>query len=161
VARNIRKWFYLCLEKTCHNQFSPTSGTLFTDTHLPLIVWFHAIALILKAKKGLSTKQLQRDLGIGGYKTAWYLNHRICKAIEEGALPQLGGSKLTKHTSAGSSVRRSTYGIRREKEVVIGMIERGGRVRFRSRWEGISKGQYGYAPCCGEYLSERGAHYDG
>src|SRR3989442_1039223 len=83
--------FYLCLKKPCHNQFTPTSGTLFHDTHLPLIVWFHAIALLLNAKKGISAKQLQRDLAIGGYKTASYLNHRIRETMREGALPPLGG----------------------------------------------------------------------
>lgn len=73
-GKNRRGWFYLCSEKTCRNQFTPTSGTIFHDTHLPLIVWFHAVTLMLNAKKGISAKQLQRDLGIGGYKTAWYLN---------------------------------------------------------------------------------------
>jgi Transposase zinc-ribbon domain len=91
TSKNKRAWFLLCLEKTCHNQFSPTSGTIFHDTHLPLIVWFHAIALVLNAKKGIGAKQLQRDLGIGGYKTAWYLVHRIREAMEEGVLPLLGG----------------------------------------------------------------------
>ena len=66
-GKNRRGWFFLCGEKTCGNQFSPTSGTLFHDTHLPLIVWFQAIVLILNAKKGISAMQLQRDLGIGGY----------------------------------------------------------------------------------------------
>src|SRR5271157_2644347 len=80
---NRRQWFYICLNSDCREQFSPTSGTLFADTHLPLIVWFHAIGLVLNAKKGISAKQLQRDLGIGGYKTAWYLNHRIRKAMRE------------------------------------------------------------------------------
>src|ERR1700732_1518291 len=65
-----RKGFFLCGEKPCRNQFTPTSGTLFHDTHLPLIVWFHAVSLLLNAKKGMSAKQLQRDLKIGGYKTA-------------------------------------------------------------------------------------------
>jgi transposase-like protein len=91
-SKNRRKWFYLCLEKTCHNQFTPTSGTIFHDTHLPLIVWFQAITLVLNAKKGISAKQLQRDLGIGGYKTAWYLNHRIREVMAEGAIPLLGGT---------------------------------------------------------------------
>src|SRR5258708_35548567 len=76
-GKNRRGWFYLCGEKTCGNQFTPTSGTLFHDTHLPLIVWFHAVALMLNGKKGISAKQMQRDLGIGGYKTAWYLHHPI------------------------------------------------------------------------------------
>src|SRR6185312_5964471 len=70
--KNRRAWFFICLEPSCREQFSPTSGTIFHDSHLPLIVWFHAITLMLNAKKGISAKQLQRDLGIGGYKTAWY-----------------------------------------------------------------------------------------
>ncbi len=98
-SKNRRKWFYLCLEKTCHNQFTPTSGTIFHDTHLPLIVWFQAITLMLNAKKGISAKQLQRDLGIGGYKTAWYLNHRIREVMSEGDASAKGRS--------GSSTRKT------------------------------------------------------
>ena len=85
---NKRQWFYICRNADCRQQFSPTSGTIFHDTHLPLIVWFQAIALMLNAKKGISAKQLQRDLGIGGYKTAWYLNHRIREVMAEGAIPE-------------------------------------------------------------------------
>lgn len=91
TSKNKRGWFYLCSEKNCRHQFSPTSGTIFHDTHLPLTVWFHAIALILNAKKGISAKQLQRDLGIGGYKTAWYLNHRIREAMAGSDIPKPGG----------------------------------------------------------------------
>jgi transposase-like protein len=90
-GKNKRGWFYLCTEKTCHHQFSPTSGTIFHATHLPLIVWFHAVALMLNAKKGISAMQLQRDLQIGGYKTAWYLNHRIREAMLEGEIALMGG----------------------------------------------------------------------
>jgi transposase-like protein len=59
---NKRKRIYQCL--ACKKQFSATSGTIFNDTHLPLIKWFMAIALICEAKKGLSALQLQRHLGI-------------------------------------------------------------------------------------------------
>jgi transposase-like protein len=133
-SKNRRKWFYLCLERTCHNQFTPTSGTIFHDTHLPLIVWFQAIALMLNAKKGLSAAQLQRDLGIGGYKTAWYLNHRIREAMKEGQIPMLGGIvEIDETYIGGKTIRRKNRGNRRyaEKDAVVGMVERGGRVRFR------------------------------
>src|SRR6266481_4284398 len=131
-SKNRRKWFYLCLEKTCHNQFTPTSGTIFHDTHLPLIVWFQAIALMLNAKKGISAKQLQRDLGIGGYKTAWYLNHRIREAMGNGDIPKLGGIVEIDETYVGGKV--SGKGIsyaKKKKQVVMGAIQRGGELRLQ------------------------------
>lgn len=102
---NRRRWFYICQEPTCREQFSPTSGTIFHDTHLPLIVWFAAIALMQNAKKGISAKQLQRDLGIGGYKTAWYLNHRIRESMQEINLPKLGGTVEIDETYIGGKQR--------------------------------------------------------
>jgi transposase-like protein len=128
-GKNRRGWFFLCGEKTCHNQFSPTSGTLFHDTHLPLIVWFQAIVLILNAKKGISAMQLQRDLGIGGYKTAWYLNHRIRESMREGSLPLMGGIVEIDETYLGGR-QKGHEGKKRNKNVVFGMRERGGPLRF-------------------------------
>src|SRR5580698_3346211 len=113
-SKNKRPWFYLCLEKSCHQQFSPTAGTLFADSHLPLITWFHAIGLVLNAKKGISAAQLQRDLGIGGYKTAWYLNHRIREAMAEGTIPHLGGIvEIDETYVGGKTVRRKDRGNRK------------------------------------------------
>ena len=130
-SKNRRKWFFLCLEKTCHNQFTPTSGTIFHDTHLPLIVWFQAIALILNAKKSLSALQLKRDLGIGGYKTAWYLNHRIREAMAEGAIPMLGGIVEIDETYIGGKQRRKGHAAKFDnKDTVIGMRQRGGPLRL-------------------------------
>ncbi len=130
-SKNRRKWFYLCIEKTCHNQFTPTSGTLFHDTHLPLIVWFQAITLLLNAKKGISAKQLQRDLGIGGYKTAWYLNHRIREAMAEGAIPQLGGIVEIDETYIGGKQKgKGVYYGKKQKQPVVGLRQRKGPLRF-------------------------------
>jgi len=131
ASKNRRAWFYLCLEKTCHNQFTPTSGTIFHDTHLPLIVWFQAITLMLNAKKGISAKQLQRDLGIGGYKTAWYLNHRIREVMQEGSIRKLGGIVEIDETYVGGKQRGKgvKYAID-SKDVVIGLRQRGGPLRF-------------------------------
>jgi transposase-like protein len=131
TSKNRRKWFYLCAEKTCRNQFSPTSGTIFHDTHLPLIVWFHAIALMLNAKKGISALQLQRDLGIGGYKTAWYLNHRIREAMAEGDIPKLGGIVEIDETYVGGKQKgKGVYYGKKQKQVVVGVRERKGGLRF-------------------------------
>src|ERR1700683_1564002 len=65
---------YQC--QVCSLQFTAKSGTLFNDSHLPLTKWFLAVTLMTNAKKGLSAKQMQRDLKIK-YQTAWYLCHRI------------------------------------------------------------------------------------
>jgi len=75
---------YVCLD--CAEHFSVIEGTIFNDTHLDLEKWFMAVALMVNAKKGLSALQLKRDIKVA-YKTAWYLNHRIRKAMEliEGA----------------------------------------------------------------------------
>ncbi len=128
-GKNKRGWFFLCGEKTCRSQFSPTSGTIFHDTHLPLILWFHAITLMLNAKKGISAAQLQRDLGIGGYKTAWYLNHRIREAMREGALPLLGGIVEIDETYLGGK-QRGHEGKLKNKDLVMGLRQRKGPVRY-------------------------------
>ena len=70
---------YVCTD--CKKQFSVTEGTIFNDTHLPLEKWYMAAALMVNAKKGVSALQIKRDLGVA-YKTAWYLSHRIRKAME-------------------------------------------------------------------------------
>jgi transposase-like protein len=131
-SKNKRPWFYLCLNKDCHQQFSPTAGTLFADSHLPLITWFHAIGLILNAKKGISAKQLQRDLGIGGYKTAWYLNHRIRESMKEVSPVPLGGIVEIDETYVGGRIRgMGVKFAKKQKKVVVGAVERGGRLRLQ------------------------------
>ncbi len=131
-SKNKRPWFYLCLEKTCHQQFSPTAGTLFADSHLPLITWFHAIGLILNAKKGISAAQLQRDLGIGGYKTAWYLLHRIRESMAEANPQPLGGTVEIDESYVGGRVRgKGRHAAMEAKKVVMGAVERGGELRLR------------------------------
>ncbi|TSD67519.1 IS1595 family transposase [Inquilinus sp. KBS0705] len=67
----------------CNSSYSVSVGTIFEDTKLPLFKWFLAISLMLNAKKGLSTLQLGRDIGVNR-KTAWYLQMRIRKAMQEG-----------------------------------------------------------------------------
>ena len=129
---NRRQWFYICRNTECREQFSPTAGTVFHNTHLPLIVWFQAIALMLNAKKGISAKQLQRDLGIGGYKTAWYLNHRIREAMSQGEIPKLGGIVEIDETYVGGKQRGKGQAFgHQQKETVMGVVQRGGELRLR------------------------------
>jgi transposase-like protein len=71
---------YECVD--CRYQYSVTTGTIFHDTHLPLTKWFLAIYMICSAKKGVSAKQLQRELQTS-YKTAWYMAHRVRLAMQQ------------------------------------------------------------------------------
>jgi len=127
-TKNKRTQLYVCLELICKQQFSTTGGTLFHDSHLPLNKWFLAIALIMDAKKGMSAMQLQRHLDVN-YRTAWYLAHRIRKAMEETGSPLLSGTVEIDETYIGGK----SHGHARKfknKDVVLGIRQRGGPVRM-------------------------------
>ena len=119
-------------------QFSATSGTIFNDSHLPLPTWFMAIAIIVDAKKGISAKQLQEHLGIGSYRTAWYMGHRIRKAMVDGNLMPLQGTVEIDETYIGGNAIRRFQRVPKAKppkEMVLAMRERStkdkpGRVRY-------------------------------
>lgn len=68
--------FFKCKDQTCKNRFSVKTGTIYENTKLPLRTWFLAAYLISAHKKGISSCQLARDLGIG-QKAGWFLLHRI------------------------------------------------------------------------------------
>ena len=67
----------------CRKQFTVKIGTIFEDSHAPLRLWLQAVYLICSSKKGISTRQLQRTLGVG-MKTAWFMGHRIRHAMDPG-----------------------------------------------------------------------------
>lgn len=127
-GKNKRTRLYQCL--ACGKQFSATSGTIFNDTHLPLVKWFMAIALVCGAKKGISALQLKRHLGVN-YRTAWHLAHRIREAMQDGGL--LTGVVEADHTyfSARKPRKGRPYVKKEETDVVLGMYERGtGKLRL-------------------------------
>jgi transposase-like protein len=76
----------------CGLHFSPTAGTLFHDSHLPLTKWFAVLALMCEAKKGVSAAQVARHIGVT-YKVAWHLCHRIRSAMQEPPDFTVGGPK--------------------------------------------------------------------
>jgi hypothetical protein len=120
---------YVCIE--CGFQFSAITGTIFHDTHLDLEKWFMAVALMVNAKKGLSALQLKRDLKVA-YKTAWYLNHRIRKAmalIEDSDTEPLTGTVEVDETYIGGKYDDRRQRGRWDKEPVFGMVERGGKAK--------------------------------
>ena|SRR5437660_4144011 len=125
---NKRAQLYQCLEPTCKSQFSATIGTIFHDSHLPLNKWFMAIALMVDAKKGMSALQLQRHLKVN-YRTAWYLAHRIREAMQEPDGLKLTGTVEIDETYI-SGKQRGHKGKRTNKDVVLGIRQRGGPLRL-------------------------------
>ncbi|RKU27260.1 IS1595 family transposase [Candidatus Poribacteria bacterium] len=122
---------------TCRTTFKVTQGTVFHGTKIPLHKWFMAIALILNAKKGISSYQLQRDLNLN-QKTAWYLLTRIRAEMANKTNPiVLQGIIEADETYIGGKPRKENKKEDREpakrgrgtdKTAVIGAVERGGQV---------------------------------
>ena len=134
-SKNVRKSIYQCLEPTCKAQFSATSGTIFNDSHLPLHKWFMALAIVVDAKKSISAKQLQEHLGIGSYRTAWYMAHRIRKAMADDSGSLLHGTVELDETYIGGKTKRrgkarNAKPLNERFDMVLGMRERKGRVKF-------------------------------
>ena len=126
---------------SCRYQFSVTAGTIFHDSHLPLRKWFVAVYLMTESRKGVSANQLKRVLGIGSYRTAWYLCHRIRNAMVEANPELLSGVVEADETYVGGKLR-SKAGTQRSKlaasrvrmknkVIVLGAVERGGKLRVR------------------------------
>ncbi len=127
-SKNKRAQVYQCLEKSCKSQFSATNGTIFHDSHLPLSKWFMAIALLVDAKKSMSALQLSRHLACN-YRTAWYLAHRIREAMVDSEGPKLTGVVEVDETYIGGRQRGHKSKLK-NKDVVIGVRERGGDLRL-------------------------------
>jgi transposase-like protein len=84
-----RHGLWKCRE--CRKQFTVRKGTIFEESHLPLHLWLQAIHLMVSSKKGISSHQLHRVLGIT-YKSAWFLTHRIRECMRSGEFTPMGGN---------------------------------------------------------------------
>jgi len=132
-----RSGLYYCNE--CKGQFTVTVGTVFERSKIPLSKWWLAIYLLGSSKKGMSSHQLHRMLGVT-YKTAWFMTHRIREAMREDAIPgglggankvveidetYVGGKEGNKHAWKRQNKGRGAVG----KAPIISLVERDGQVR--------------------------------
>src|ERR1700730_13771795 len=136
-----RVGLYKC--RGCEEQFSSTTGTILEQSHLPIRTWLMAFAILCSAKKGVSALQLQRQLELGSYRTAWHLCHRIRHAMSQEPLAGLlgagGGTVEVDETYVGGKPRHrqglspgpkhSRRGRGTKKTPVVALVERGGRAR--------------------------------
>lgn len=125
---------------SCKKSFSVTMGTIFHDTRIPLQKWFLAISLILNAKKGISARQLARDLEVH-VETAWSMAHRIRNAMTQDEGMLLSGIVEMDETYVGGKPRKESKnkdddrnnqnkrGRGTKKQAVVGMIERNGKIK--------------------------------
>jgi transposase-like protein len=128
----------------CKTSFSVTVGTIFHHTHLPLQKWFLAVSLVLNAKKGLSARQLAHDLEVNK-NTGWRMGMQIREAMAERAQRELltgvvemdetyiGGKPRKGNIGSGGQGggNKSRRGRGTKKTPVVGMLQRGGKVRVQ------------------------------
>lgn len=125
-----RPGLYYCNE--CKGQFTVTVGSVFERSKISLCKWWLATYLLCASKKGMSSHQLHRSLGVT-YKTAWFMSHRIREAMADGFFrgPIGGDGKYVEADETyygrkeGSEVKRG-HG---HKHPVVSLVERGGKVR--------------------------------
>ncbi len=124
-----KEGFYRCNQ--CKEDFTVRTGTIFERSHVPLHKWIYAMYLLVTARKGISSMQLAKEIGIT-QKSAWFVLHRLREAcgpkleklrgIIEIDETYVGGKEANKHESKKLKVGGGTNG----RTIVLGMRERGG-----------------------------------
>lgn len=128
---------YRCKDKTCKKDFTVTVGTIFENSKIPLSTWMAAMFILTGHKKGISSLQLARDLGVT-QKTAWFMNHRIRLIMGEPAPPPLDNIVEIDETYVGGKFANMNRGRRKKlqeqgidnKVAVMGLLERDGKARL-------------------------------
>ncbi|MGB8890209.1 MAG: IS1595 family transposase [Candidatus Korobacteraceae bacterium] len=134
LAKN-RVW--KCYAGHAKPKFSLKTGTIFEDSPLGLEKWLPALWLVVNCKNGISSCELARDLGVT-QKTAWFMAHRLRFALTDGGFKLLSGEVEADETFIGGKARNMHLSKRqrritgtggKDKAMVMGLLERGGRVR--------------------------------
>ena len=113
--------------RSCRYQASITAGTIFHRTRKPLRLWFLAIFFLGRHKTGISALQLQKDLGLGSYKTAWAWLHKLRSALRERPEFRLTGLVEADETYVGARHERGAPGrTLRGKGLVAAVVENRG-----------------------------------
>ncbi len=120
--------------RACKKQFSVKVGTIFEDSPIGLDKWLPALWMVVNAKNGVSSYEMARSLGVT-QKTAWFMNHRIRLAVQEGSFDQMSGEVEVDETFIGGLSRNMHKDKRAEKitgtggmgkTAVMGLLERHG-----------------------------------
>jgi transposase-like protein len=131
IGATARPGLYRCHE--CVKQFTATIGTVYESSHIPMHKWMLATHLLCASKKGVSAHQLMRTLGLGSYRTAWFMAHRIREAMAEHSPEPLGGKGKTVEIDETYIGRvegvPKPRGGSSHKNVVLTLVERKGSAR--------------------------------
>jgi transposase-like protein len=130
-----RPGLYRCHE--CVKQFTATIGTVYESSHIPMHKWMLATHLLCASKKGVSAHQLMRTLGLGSYRTAWFMAHRIREAMAEHDPRPIGGKDKTVEIDETVFGRiegapkkgRALKGRSSFRNTALTLVERGGSAR--------------------------------
>ena len=132
TGKSTRPGVYWC--NACQAPFSVTVGTVYERSKIPLHTWLYATHLLCSSKKGISSQQLARMLGVT-VKTAWFMSHRIREAMTPtlGSEPPLGGDGFVVEADETEiAPSRKTRPRPRAKNMkFVSLVERDGRVRSR------------------------------
>ena len=131
TGKAARPGTHQCNEKECRQQFTVTVGTLYERSKIPLSKWLMATYLLSASKKGMSTRQLSRMLGVS-IKSTWFMMHRIREAMREKHTGGLGGTNKVveaDETYVGGKAKNKAFGDPPTKEPVVALVERDGKVR--------------------------------
>lgn len=129
-GKTARKGLYKCGE--CRKEFSVTVGTVFERSHVPLNKWLQCVFLLAASKKGISTHQIHRTIGVT-YKTAWFMTHRVREAMKDPVFTSKlgGGGKVVEADETYWGNKNAPWKTRgpAHQEKIFSLVERGGKVR--------------------------------